>query len=131
MKGTLRQVQKKYGSRAMLIAITVGLAFILAGYKPIGKGVVLGTLFSILNFVLMGETLPLKLVSSKRKASLLSFISICFRYALLAVPLIVAVKMPQIDLAATVIGIFMVQLILLVEHGYRYFQTNRRQIKGF
>lgn len=115
----------------MLVAITIGLTFILAGYKPIGKGLVLGTLFSILNFVLMGETLPLKLASSKRKASLLSFISICFRYALLAVPLIAAVKMPQIDLAATVIGVFMVQLMVLLEHGYRYIHSNRSQIKGF
>jgi hypothetical protein len=131
MKETLRQVQKKYCSRALLVAVVVGLTFILAGYKPIGKGLVLGALFSIVNFVLMGETLPLKIGMSKRKASLLSFISICFRYALLAVPLIAAVKMPQFDLTASVIGIFMVQLMILADHGLRHLRSGRGQIKGF
>ena len=43
----VRQTQKKYCSRAMTLAILISLGFILAGYKPIGKGLVLGTFFSI------------------------------------------------------------------------------------
>lgn len=131
MLETVREVQKKYCSRAMVMAICVALVLIMVGFKPAGKGLVLGSLFSIINFVLIGATLPLKLDSSRPKAAFLSFLSIACRYALLAVPLIVAVKQPQFDLTATVVGIFMVQLIILAEHGYRYFKSNRKQIKGF
>ena len=115
----------------MLIAICLALVFIMVGFKPAGKGLVLGTLFSIVNFVLIGATLPLKLDSSRSKAAFLSFLSIACRYSLLAAPLILAVKKPQFDLTATVVGIFMVQLIILAEHGYRHVISNRKQIKGY
>jgi hypothetical protein len=38
---------------------------------------------------------------------------------LLAVPLIIAVQSDRFNLSATVVGIFMVQLVILIEHGYR------------
>lgn len=131
MTETVREVQKRYCSRAMVIAICVALALILIGLKPAGKGLVLGCLFSIINFVLLGATLPLKIDSSRRKAAILSFLAFVCRYALLAVPLILAVKQPQFDLTATVVGIFMVQLVILAEHGYRHFTSNRKRIKGY
>ena len=116
---SIRETQKKYGSRVMVIAIIVGLLFILTGYKPVGKGLVLGAIFSVINFVLIGETLPLKLGKSGSKIFLLSIGSLFVRYALLAVPLIVAVKLDQFNLPAVIIGIFMIQIMIMGDHLYK------------
>jgi len=115
----LRQTQKKYGTRALVLAIVTSLVFILTGHKPVGKGLVLGTVFSILNFVIMGETLPMRLEGagkSKRKALFVSAGSILARYVLLALPVILAIKLEQFNLFSAICGIFMVQLVILADH---------------
>jgi len=99
----------------MATAIIVGFIFILAGLKPVGKGLVLGTVFSIINFIIMGETLGLRIGKTQGKLYLLSLVSIGFRYLLLAVPLIVAIKFEQFNLVAAVCGIFMIQFTILTE----------------
>jgi len=112
----VKQTQKKYGSRAIWIAIIIGLCFFLAGQKPLGKGLILGAIFSVANFILIGQTLPLRIGRSKRKTFFLSLGSIFFRYALMALPIVVAVKFDQFDLVAAVIGLFMIQLVILADH---------------
>ena len=49
----IRQVQKQYCSQAMLLAIAASVVFLAIGAKPVSKGLLLGTLFSILNFILI------------------------------------------------------------------------------
>ena len=124
---TLKQTQKKYGSRAIWIAIGVAFCFFLAGYKPVGKGLVLGTIFSVINFVLIGHALPLRIGYSKGKTFFLSLGSIVCRYALMAVPLVVAVKFKQIDLAGTVLGLFMIQFVILADHASKLIRSNRQE----
>ena len=121
----LRQTQKKYCSTAIAVAIFVGLIFILADQKPIGKALVLGTLFSIVNFILMGETLPLRIGKSKSKTFMLALGSIYFRYIILAIPLIMAIKFDQLNLFAAIFGIFLVQIVILVDHFYQYISLAR------
>jgi hypothetical protein len=113
---SVSQTQKKYGSRAMIVAIIAAFILILAGLKPAGKGLILGTIFSVINFVLIGQTLPLRLSQTKRKTFLLSLGSIFFRYAFLAAPVILAIKFEQFDLAAAIFGIFMIQLVILADY---------------
>jgi hypothetical protein len=112
----LRQTQKKYGTRALILAIGAGLVFILADHKPVGKGLVLGTVFSIMNFVIMGETLPMRLGQTKKKTLFVSAGSILARYVLLAVPIILAIKLEQFNLFSVIGGIFMVQIVILADH---------------
>ena len=100
----------------MAVAIIAGLLLILAGQQPIGKGLVLGAIFSVVNFVLMGETLPMRLGKSKGKAVSLALGSIFFRYAVLAIPMVVAIKFVQFNIFATILGIFMIQLMILSDH---------------
>jgi len=69
---SVKQTQKRYGSRAIWIAIAVGFGFFLAGYKPMGKGLVLGAIFSVINFVLIGHALPC--VSDFPKGKLIFFL---------------------------------------------------------
>ena len=121
---SVKQTQKKYGSRAIWIAIAIGLCFVLAGQKEVGKGLILGTVFSVINFILIGQTLPLRLGKSKRKTFLLSLGSIIFRYVFLAVPIVVAVKFEQFDLVAAIVGIFMIQLVILADHIFSLILSN-------
>lgn len=108
----------------MAAAIIAGLLFILAGQKPMGKGLILGTLFSVINFVLMGELIPLQLGHTKSKTYLVSFGSIIIRYGLLALPLIVSLKFEQFNLWAVICGVFMIQIVILVDHLRKLLSSN-------
>ncbi len=121
---SIRQTQKKYCSQAMAAAIIAGLIFIVAGQKPMGKGLILGTLFSVVNFVLMGELIPLQLGHSKSKTYLISFGSIIIRYGLLTLPLLVALKFEQFNLWAIICGVFMIQIVILVDHLRKILSSN-------
>ena len=111
----VRETQKKFGSRAMLVAIALGFILILAGFKPEGKGLVLGTLFSILNFVLIGEFLPMRLGRSKRQTFLFSLSSIFIRYIIMAIPLVAALCYEQFSLVGVIAGLFMIQIVIVIE----------------
>ena len=109
----------------MATAIVVGFMFIIAGMKPLAKGLVLGTLFSIINFILIGETLPKRLSSSRKKASFIAFGSVIFRYALMTIPVVTALRYPEYNLWAAIAGIFMVQIMILTDHSRNSFFFNR------
>jgi len=112
---SIRQIQKKYCSKAMTTAIIAGFVLILAGQNAVAKGLVLGTIFSIVNFILMSETLPLKLGKSPLKTFVWSLLSLLLRYGFLAIPLIAAIKFRQFNLIAVICGIFLVQGVILAE----------------
>ena len=123
---SIRQTQKKYCSRALIAAIVIGSIFIITDLKPVGKGLILGAIFSSVNFVLIGETLPLKLGKSKNKIFLLSLGSIVLRFGLLAVPLIIAFRFEQFNFIAAACGIFMVQIVILLEHLFQTISSFRK-----
>ena len=123
---TVKQTQKTYGSRAIWIAIAVGFGFYLTGYKPMGKGLVLGAIFSVINFVLIGQSLPLRIGHSKRKTFILSLGSILFRYMLMAIPIVVAVKYEQFDLVGTIFGLFMIQIVIMADNILKLASPDRQ-----
>ncbi|MBU0544617.1 MAG: ATP synthase subunit I [Proteobacteria bacterium] len=114
----VRLTQKKYCSRAMVFAVFGGLFFILLDLKPFGKGLILGSIFSIINFILMGESITLKIGASKKRSAMLSLLTIFSRYVILAIPLIISLKFKQFDFMAVVIGIFMIQIAILSEPAF-------------
>lgn len=99
----------------MILAISVGGLFYLFGYTEFMKGLILGTLFSIVNFVLMGETLYQRLNKGKTKTFFLALGTLTFRYIILAVPVVLALKYEQYYLYTAIIGIFMVQIVILLD----------------
>lgn len=113
MSVEIAETQKRYGTSSMMAAIFIGILFILLGHKAQAKGLILGSIFSVLNFVLMGEILPLVVGPSRKKTSFISFGSIVFRHGLLAVPLIIALKVEWLDFTTTVCGLFMVQAMIM------------------
>lgn len=118
MMERIKDIQKKYCSRALMIAIAGAVVFILFGEKAIGKGLVLGTLFSIINFLIMAQTIPMRLANaqSKGRANALAFLSIFLRFPILAIPLVISLKMDAVDFIGVAIGLFMIQLTILFHH---------------
>lgn len=115
MTESIRELQKRYGSRAMILAIAAGLILILAGRAAWGRGILLGTLFSVINFVLMAEALPKTITAARKRSTLLSFGSVGVRYVLLALPLLIAYKSERFEVFGVCIGLFMVQIVLTGE----------------
>jgi hypothetical protein len=52
---------------------------------------------------------------SRSRATIFSLVSILIRYIILAIPIILAVKYAPYNLAATIVGIFMVQIMILLD----------------
>jgi len=124
----VKQLQKKIIQQALWLAIVAGLVFILAGHKPVGKGLILGALFSVLNFIFMAKSIGYKFGRSKRQIFSISIGSIIFRHLLLAIPLIVAVKFEQFNLVAVIVGVFMIQLVILVDQLLTQIPSARRKL---
>jgi hypothetical protein len=115
-RNSMAMVQKRYASMALSAAVVLGGALIFLGFAPLGKGLILGAFFSILNFILMALTLPYRVGHAKGKSSLVAMLSIMGRFAVMAVPLIFAVKHPQIAVSAVAVGLFMIPLAIVGEH---------------
>jgi len=109
----VREVQKKYCSLALIAAIVFALILLVADQRPAARGVILGTLFSIVNFTLLAWSLPLQLNKGRRKTFLFCFSSIGARYLLMALPIIIAAGSERFSLIGTAAGLFMVQAVIL------------------
>ena len=100
----------------MIAAILIGLVFFVWNQPSVAKGLILGAFFSVINFVLMGETLPLRIGKTKSKAAFVSLLSILPRYGLMAIALVLGLKFQQFNFAAVICGLFLVQFMILGEH---------------
>ena len=108
--------QKKICSLALTSAVFVALFFLLIHEKTLAKGLVLGTVFSIANFLLMGISIPMTIGKSRYRAGSIGLASIFVRYILLAIPLVVGIKSNSFNFVAVVVGIFAIQIVTLLEH---------------
>jgi ATP synthase protein I len=110
---SMRQVQQRYCTIALVLTVAGGAALMAAGLPTYGKGLILGALFSIVNFIALAVLLPLQFNPGRKKSTMLSFISILLRYCLMAAPLIAAIKLAQFALSTVVVGLFIVQIAIL------------------
>ena len=111
----------------MVTAVIAGMVFILVGQKSIAKGLVLGSIFSVINFILIGEILPMIITASRKRSFLFAFASMLFRFLLLSTPLILSLKLAYLNFAAAVVGIFMVQIMIMGDHLFRLFYPDGMQ----
>lgn len=100
---------------ALLLAVAAAFILVLAGYRSEAKGLALGGLFSIINFLLLSRTIPAAVARRDRSGRSLAGLWIFGRLAVMAVPLFAAVKLEMFNLPATVIGLFIVQVTMLAE----------------
>jgi hypothetical protein len=112
----VQELQKRICSWALSGAFVIAAVFLILGEKAVAKGLVLGTCFSIINFVLMGRSIPMMLGRSRAKANFIGFGSMMARYGVLAIPIVVAVKRASFDLFAVIVGVFAVQIMILLDH---------------
>lgn len=116
---SLRQTQHRYCSIALVITVAAGAGFMAFGFATLGKGLILGAIFSVINFIVMAALLPLQFNPNRKKGTVLSFLSILLRYCLMAAPLVAAIKLPQFALSTVVVGLFMVQIAILGDQLWR------------
>ena len=110
------QTQKRICSLAMTSSLVIAVFFLLFHENAIAKGLLLGTFFSIINFLLMAVSVTMSLGRSRTKASLIGLASIVMRYCLLAVPLLLGIKFTSFSFFAVFAGIFSVQIVTFFEY---------------
>lgn len=113
---TVKAIQKRYASPAIFCAIIFCAVMIGIGHPAIGKGFLLGTLLSIVNFILIGASLPKRLAETKRAATGKSFFSLAVRFAIMGGGLYFALSSETFSFAATAAGLFSVQITILADH---------------
>ena len=105
---------KKICTWSITYSAAIAVICLLLQQTAVAKGLIIGAIFSVINFVLLGQTIPMTLFKSRAKAGMIGFSSILGRYVLLAVPLIIGIKLPSINFVAVVIGVFAIQITTLV-----------------
>ena len=107
---SVRETLRRYCSIALIAAVAVGGALILLDQRLMGKGLIIGTLFSVINFFLMATALPMRVGLGRKKAFFFSLGSIHLRLALMAIPLVISFKYDLFVISAVAVGLFMVQI---------------------
>lgn len=110
------QLQRRICSITLKLALVLAVFFLIIQENSIAKGLVLGTLCSIINFLLLGISVPMTLGYTRYRAGFIGLVSILARYVLLAIPLIIGIKFESFNFGAVVIGVFAVQIVTLIEH---------------
>ncbi|SHJ57069.1 ATP synthase I chain [Desulfatibacillum alkenivorans DSM 16219] len=121
----VNELRRRYCPRALALAVMAGAILIVLDMKPIGKGIILGTIFSILNFLIMSQALPMAVVQGGKGSVLRSLGSVLVRFVLMAGALFVGAKYDAYNFFAVAGGLFAVQLVILADH---LLKALRRQI---
>jgi len=110
------ETQKKLSFWALALFLVASIICLIMGWKEVSRGLGLGALFSVINFTIMARLIPLQFGRSKRVAAMINLGSLAGRYVILAIPLIVSLKSTSINFVATMVGIFAIQIIILLEN---------------
>ncbi|SHF41144.1 ATP synthase I chain [Desulfacinum infernum DSM 9756] len=112
--------QRRLARGAFTVSVMTGLLAYVAGYGAAAKGLVLGSLFSVLNFVLMAQILPYQLGvgANRTRATGIALGSLGVRLALMAVPLIVAARSDRFNFWAAAAGLFTIPVAIFVDHAF-------------
>ena len=110
------RAQRRICSHAIVASLVVASVFILANADAVAKGLLLGTLFSIANFLLLGMSIPMTLGKTRVRASLVALTSLLLRYGLLSIPMVVGVRSDAFSFVAVVAGIFSIQIVTMIEY---------------
>jgi len=126
----LQQFKRAIVFQILLTAAVVSAAALLFGFLPAAKGFALGSCFSLANFLIMTHQAPKRLGKSSSRVGWESYLSLLFRFALLGLPLYLALRLPQFNFIWTALGIFNLQISIFI-HGLiieRWTLTSRTNI---
>ncbi len=111
----LHRFQRQLARKAFGASVVIAAILFAVGFKPEARGLLLGSLFSVFNFVIMAHALPRQVGYARRKATVFAFGSIFVRFGLLALPLIVAFEFDMFNWIAAAAGLFAVPLAILID----------------
>lgn len=109
---SIKEFNKKVCGGTLFLGLLVSLLFLMLGSPAISKGFLLGTCFSVINFILLSSFTPIPLGYERKRATAMYFGSILIRYIILAVPMVIAIKSDKFNLISTIIGIFSIQITI-------------------
>lgn len=99
-------LQRTLIKNTLFLALAAACICLTFKQKAAAKGVALGSVFSVADFKLMALLLPRRLVGQRRISVYLGLIG---RFGLLSIPLILALKLPSFNFAATVVGLLLMK----------------------
>ena len=99
-------LQKVLIKKALLLSLAVACIFLALNHKSAAKGIALGSIFGVAEFKIMALRLQRRLL---RQGKVKDYFGLCGRFMLLAIPLIIAIRSPTVNFAATLGGIFAVK----------------------
>ena len=99
-------LQRTLIKKTLFFALAAACICLALNQKAAAKGIALGSVFSVADFKLMALLLPRRLVGQSRRSV---FFSLICRFVLLSIPLILAIKLPSINFAATVVGLLLMK----------------------
>jgi hypothetical protein len=111
-------LKKTLIKKALLLSLAAACIFLALNLKSAAKGIVLGTIFSVVEFKLMTLRLERRFTRQGRAGAYFGLVG---RFFLLSIPLVIAIKFPSINFAATVGGIFAVKAAIF----YHFFLSSR------
>jgi hypothetical protein len=101
--------------RALFLVLLAAVILLVTVSKPAARGLVLGGLFSALNFYVMSRVIGGRVMKTGWPGRTFGFFWLLARMGIMALPLIAALKMDFFNLAATAAGLFAIQASLLLE----------------
>jgi len=117
--GDYATLQKALIKKALLLSLAVACVFLALNLKSAAKGIALGSIFGVVAFKIMALRLQRRMPHQGKARD---YVGLMGRFILLAIPLIIAVRLPSINFAATVAGIFSVKAAIF----YHFLISNRR-----
>jgi len=109
-----KELRERLCSITLFMGALVSVSALSLGSVSVAKGFMLGTCFSVINFILLSASMPFSLGKDRKTASAVYFGSIFIRYGILAIPIAIAIKSEQFDLVSTICGIFSIQIVLVL-----------------
>ena len=97
-------LQRTLIKKTLFFALAAACICLALDQKAAAKGIALGSVFSVADFKLMALLLPRRLLGQSRGSV---FFGLLCRFVLLSIPLILAIKLPSINFAATVGGLLL------------------------
>ena len=111
-------LKKTLVKKALLLSLAAACIFLALNLKSAAKGIALGSIVGVVDFKLMALRLERRFTRQKRARDYLGLVG---RFFLLSIPLVIAIKLPSINFAATVVGIFAVKAAIY----YHFLISNR------
>jgi len=100
--------------QTLWLTIVVSLVALVLGHKSVTKGIILGGLFSVLDFKLLARSLPRSIHSTSRAKLTANRL---LRLLIMAIPLVLAFKFPTyINFIAAAVGLFLVKITIFLRY---------------